>query len=115
MKKQDKIKLFQTEFHKWFDKFHLAGWELHFWQNKTDDDYKAKLQRNLNGRIAEVIISTCWLSQATKQDIEETAKHESIHLLLSRVMMKGFDRFGREKDLLEAEEELVMKLTDLLK
>ena len=114
MRLSDKISLFKKECNDWLVKFNLSSWEVFYWENEVDDKYKATCDRDSKKCILEFSISTKWIKEATSEDIKHTAKHEAIHALVSEVMCKAFDRFGRERDMLEAEERLVIKLNKLL-
>lgn len=48
------------------------------------------------------------------KDIKQSAKHEAIHLLISRLEKCGRARYVSDSEIYEAGEELVHKLEDLI-
>ena len=49
------------------------------------------------------------------KDIKRSAKHEALHLLVSRLELNGRFRFSTDNDIFECTEELVVKLEGLIK
>lgn len=111
------FKIFKDECQKWIDKFELNNWGIHFgWTDKKGAF--ASLGVSLNAHNATFFLCKDWndtiVSLSTK-NIKNSAKHEVIHLLLARLAVNGAERFVTSDEMIEAEEELVKKLENLLK
>ena len=110
------FEIFKKEFKKWQDKFGLNGWATYFVQEVLENkDTFAELRRDIENMTATACLNN-EISESNKQfkDINRTAKHEAIHLLVGRLADCGRYRFVNEDELNEAEEELVHKLEGLL-
>lgn len=111
------FELFKKEFLRWQNTFQLNDWKVDFVHEKSDGGERASIARDIYGRRATVFFNRDWdasIEPLTPQAIKETAKHEAIHLLLSRVILLGKQRFVDENSIYEAEEELIGKLINLL-
>ena len=72
---------------------------------------------NLVGRVATMFFTKDWndsVRRIAESEIAQTAKHEMLHLLLSRLSELAVSRYVTEDQITEAEEELVRKLEGLL-
>lgn len=105
------FELFQSEFKKWQDKFGLSGWQVFFKYEKLEDG-PAMISRDLTGMTATIRVNS-ELSDEHK-DIVKDAKHEAIHLLLSRFSCNAYSRHVSSDEIYESEEELVHKLEGLI-
>jgi len=109
------FEIFKRKCKKWQDKFELHNWELHFrWQEKNGD--RAGLSTSLDGYVSTALLTKEWdnWEKITEKDIEVVAKHEMIHLLLSRLEIVGRARYISEDEQREATEELVRKLENII-
>ena len=81
------MNLFRKEATKWAQFFGLLEWRIEFAYNE-DDDNRAKIHWDTEGKIALITISTTWLDgenevdPATQDKIRESAFHEVAELLL---------------------------------
>lgn len=106
---------FQLEFKKWQKLFGLTGYKVYF------------KYENLNNCFAEItvqqtdMVATVTLNKRLPakdkphKDITRTAKHEAIHLMLSKLENLGKSRYVQPEEIYEATEELVFKLEELIK
>lgn len=90
--------------------FGLNGYAVHF---EVGD---------LTGRFAEItieqddMVATAKLNSTTRgEQVVSSAKHEAIHLLLSRLESRALDRFTTGREIAESSEELVRKLERLIR
>jgi len=106
--------LFQSEFKKWQKLFGLTGYKVYFKYEPIDGKF-ADISINQDQMVATVRLNS-ELSDKDKpyQDIERTARHEAIHLLVARLEMNGRYRHVSSGEIDEASEELVNRLGDLI-
>lgn len=110
------FELFKSEFKKWQEKFGLSGWATYFTSEKLNEKCTfAELRRDIENMTATACLNN-EIAEDNQQfkDIERSAKHEAIHLLVGRLSDCGRYRFVNEDELNEAEEELVHKLEGLI-
>ena len=74
--------LFKHEFAKWIVSFGLNHYDIVFKHCKLNNEYAEITVRERETKIADVSLCT---SVVDRQEIIDTAKHEAIHLLLSRL------------------------------
>ena len=76
---------FKTEFLKWYKILNLQDYKI-FFEHKDDKDNYANIGIDQSGKIALVSYSTTTdKNDKTPPTPEENAKHEAIHLFLSRL------------------------------
>jgi len=110
------LNIFKKECKKWIDILKLDNWEVYYdWQDK--EGTFASIYTDLSGYVATIFLTRDWedLFDHIEEQIKRTAKHEVIHLLLSRLSDNARSRFIAEADLGESEEELVRKLEKIIK
>ncbi len=108
------FELFQKEFRKWQYKFGLTGFKVYFKYEELYDCF-ASIKVNLDDMVVTVRLNS-ELPDKSKpfKDIKYSAKHEALHLLLSRLELCGSARFVSSNEIYEAAEELVHKLEPLI-
>lgn len=102
--------LFKKEFTKWQKRFGCTGWKIYFETTNNDNEY-ASLEANLSGMVAIVKFN---VNPKYIKDWRDTAKHEALHLLLSRLEGNARARHVTGGEIYESCEELVYKLTNLI-
>ena len=105
---------FQKECRNLQKKWGLSGWELYFLHIKIDNCY-ARLSNDLDGRVVRIDFSTEWPEKKiTTKEIKAVARHEMIHLVISRVYCLGQKRFLMESEMDESCEEAVRILEKII-
>lgn len=115
---QKHFELFKSECRKWIDLLELNNFETCFSHRKIDSECYAECHSNASDYVATITLNTFWDGEIRKLNDEEiriTARHEAIHLLLSRLSGCGHDRDSSHNDIREAEEETVRKLLHFIK
>ena len=108
------FELFQSEFRKWQKLFGLMGYKVYF---KTEPLEKSFAEISVNP--ADLVV-TVWLNSNLPdkdkpfKDVKQSAKHETIHLLIARLEHNGRYRYVSEGEITEATEELVHRLEVLI-
>jgi hypothetical protein len=110
----EEFQTFQSEFTKWQNSFGLNGYKVYFKHEPSDDSFadisiaqdEMCATARLNSKLPEKDIPHA--------DVEASAKHEAIHLLLGRLEERGRDRYIRADEIYEATEELVRRLEHLI-
>ena len=109
---------FKKECEYWIKRFQLNGWKVEYVHAKLEDEVLGTLESNLDGYVALITFTTNIFDNGSdttlEENIRETAKHEVIHLLLSRLSLMGKTRFTESKGYISAEEELVRKLEKII-
>lgn len=107
-----------AEFQKWFKeyqkRFGLNGWQVYFEYKPLEDSFanitvSYRLQSataQLNNKLPD--------KDKPFKDIKRSAKHEALHLLLSRLEGNARHRYASEDEITESIEELVVKLEGLI-
>ena len=104
----------------WIDKFKLNNYNVYY-QHKALENCNGKIYTNALDHVSTIVLSTevCYdefYTGITKdQFIDHIAKHEVIHLMLSKLSWYAQTRYIQEENLDEAEEELVIRLEGLIK
>ncbi len=92
----------------------MTGYKIYFKYEPVDDGY-AEIYTNQSGMIATVILnSEVRQGDRVFKNIERSAKHEAMHLLLMRLQNGAYNRFARQADIDESVEEIVFKLEKLI-
>ena len=111
----DEFKLFKEEFKKWQDKFGLKGWAIYFEHTEIEEHRFAEIYNDIEDMAATVRLNNKLCKENEKfKDVEKSAKHEAIHLLLARLEACARYRYVNEDEITEACEELVHKLEELI-
>jgi hypothetical protein len=122
MKKNIKLtdkhfEIFKTEARFWINKFHLNNWKVYFNFEKLDVDAFALCSSDMLGKVATLSLNIDHSSLGLEDlitAVKAHAKHEVLHLLISRVTSCGKYRFVSQDMYEEAGEELVRKLENII-
>ncbi len=88
----------------------VPEYEVYFEQ--ADIDAIAQIDRNVKGCVAVVKLNTrIPLEDANAGWVEETAKHEAIHLFLNRLMYLAKSRWSAEGEI-DREEERITRILE---
>ena len=105
---------FKAEFLRLRDLFGLTQYRVTFYHVKMKDSYAA-LYTEEKSKIANVSLTTVIVNPKVDEGPEVHARHEAIHLLLSRLAWLGNCRFLTEDELDEEVEAIVTRLEKVLK
>ncbi len=106
--------VFKKEFTKWQNKFGLNGYSVYFKYEPLEHSF-AQISVDHSNMAARVSLN----SEVPKEhkefiDIKKTALHEAIHLLTGKLKSLAEQRYVSEDEVYSAEEELVVKLQNLI-
>ena len=108
------FELFQQEFKKWQQKFGLTGYRVYFKHEKIDGCF-AGIKINQGDMVVTVRLNKhLHADNKLFKDVKGSAKHEAIHLLVSRLEQDGHYRYCSKPEIYEATEELVNRLEGLI-
>jgi len=109
------FKCFEKEFLKWINVLGLKDWRVLFYHRPLEDSF-AVIHRDNVGKIANVYFSSEIPETAREGYIcpEHHAKHEAVHLLLSRLGYLAERRYINYSDISEEMERLVRILEKVL-
>ena len=113
---EKQFEFYKKECKKWIDRFELNNWKVWFIKSELEDAF-SQIHTKINGYGAKIILnSSLWNDDgiSVEQILAETAKHEIIHLLLSRFSDYAKSRDYTNDQLYEAEEEVVRKLENII-
>ena len=65
----------------WRQKFQMGNWDFGFHHEKLEKS-KAEYNTNGGGRLATIWLSTEWNQHPSKEEIDKTAFHEVVEILL---------------------------------
>jgi hypothetical protein len=114
MDKKEDFELFKKEFSRYQKEFGLEGYKVLFLHKPLKDE-NAHIYIDPQNMTSKVCFTTLKSKDPQDWNIKRLAKHEAIHLLLGRLSDYGLRRFVPQELLLEAEEEVVRKLLNLIK
>lgn len=113
-KKNKDFELFKKEFGKYRRLFGLMGYHIYY-DYKPLENVFANVVYEVDAMAATVTLNNNIPPNLQKyKDIKLSAKHEAIHLLLSKLSDYGHNRYISKRELNEAEEELATKLEGLI-
>ena len=100
---------------KWIVKFELNSWDVSYIHRPNKRDISS-VSINLGGYQANVNLSTTWdgILPLDEKNLDLTAKHEMIHLLMGRFAGYAKARYLSLSEMEEAEEELTNKLVNII-
>ena len=101
--------VFKHEFLKYQKLLGLNGWDVSF--SKKTLNSVAQICYVTNDCNAEVVLGATF---PRGTNIKKTAKHEAIHLLLARYDYLATARYVNPEELIQANEEITVKLTDII-
>ena len=114
---QKHFQIFQQECQKWINAWELNNWDI-FYKVDTDKGTVAGIVTDIDGYVATIFFTGDWnnnVRPCNEEEIRLSAKHEVVHLLLGRLSDQARERFINKAEITEAEEELVRKLTKIIK
>ncbi len=105
------FKIFKDECLRLQKEWGLTGWRIYFKHHKPEiRDAFATIRCNLENKVASIFLTKEWATEhrpLNEDELKKTAKHEMIHLVLDRLYILGINRFSREIEMKEANEEIV--------
>ena len=106
---------FKKAFLYWQKRLGLTQYRISFTNKYHPDDY-AEITIMQLGKCATVLLTTELTGPSADSILnpEDHAKHEAIHLLLSRLTWLGQSRYIEQNDLSEEEEAVVVRLENVL-
>jgi len=108
------FELFKKEVQKWIDILGLRDWEVHFTQSGFENDDRAGIHVNLNGRIARIGLNKNQTSDFNDLDIRKWAFHEVCELLLGPLSVNARSRYINEDELEQSEHYIIRTLENIL-
>lgn len=102
--------VFKSEFKKWQTRFGLNGYQL-FFRHESLGDCLADIDVDTKRMVATVRLDT---RKTPIADVKVSAKHEALHLLIGRLQECAWKRYTTQDEILEADEELVVRLQGLI-
>ena len=115
---KQQYKMFVKECRYWIDKLELNNWNYAF-EFKKLEDATAQTRLELTGLTVTIALCTdleTFDYEISSNDyIKQCAKHEVIHVLVGRLAENARARFLTNNDWYESVEELVTKLTKIIK
>ena len=108
------FELFQSEFKKWQKLLGLTNYKVYFKYEELEETF-ASISVNLKDMVATVCLNSILPDKdKAHKDIMGSARHEAIHLLLSKLEREASSRFTLEEDIYEEVEGIVHRLEELL-
>lgn len=104
--------LFKKVFKEWQARLGLQEWTISF-KKEEMDDAEACIDSDPESRTVLVTVNSKLFHVKDDSDIEETALHEVLHLLLADLSHAAVDRYTDRETLVRVEEALVNRLTKL--
>jgi hypothetical protein len=105
---------FQKYFKHYQKQFGLTGYKVYFKHEPLAGSF-AEVTLNQTDMVATVRLNSKLPSKDILfRNVRQSAKHEALHLMLSRLEARAVSRYISSDEICEAVEELVFKLEDLI-
>jgi len=105
---------FQKVFTKYQHEFGMTGYKVYFKHEPIEDAY-ASIYVNHDDHVATVRLDSSCLPEDNKlRNVEASAKHEAIHLLISKLEYLATSRYCREDEIYQEVESIAHKLESLI-
>ncbi len=110
------FELFKTECEEWIEKLGLFDWDLLIKHDKKKNGALANLWTDYAKKVATITLYEDWgdNDKPTDENIKKSARHEVLHLLLSRSRGLAQSRFITNDEIVEADEEIINRLLKIL-
>ena len=110
------FKVFKKECRKWIKHFGLTEWLINFKHEKLLNDDEAQCHSHYTAKWVYLNLSNELQDyDKSKEYIKTCALEEVLHLIIAPFSVLAGQRFSREKELLKAEHEIIMRLIHVLK
>ncbi len=108
------FEIFKREFTKYQKLLGLTGIQVYFAHKPLDGDSAQLLMRHSDCNATACLSSELSEGQEPFKDVKGWGKHEAIHLLLMRLQGEAEYRYATEEAILEAVEETVHRLENVI-
>jgi len=99
---------------KWLEAFRLADWEVHYDFSTAYIERLADCAPEADVKKALIVLYDTWCIDPTDKALDQTACHEVLHVLLAQLMQLASDRYTTEKQLADAEQDVIRALERVL-
>lgn len=107
-------KYFQERVKYWQKQLSCLDWSIHFENKPLDDEYARTNMHNEAG-VATIILATSFPKKdLTDYQLDKTALHEVLHLLLNDFSTEAKARYANEYDIDRAEHRVIRVFENLL-
>jgi len=107
-------RLFQKYISQWMTKFRLGEWDVTYLFRDDNFERLAECAPEPDVKQALIILFDHWQIEPSEEALEQTACHEVIHVLLSPLMRLAAERYTTEKQLADAEHDVIRALERVL-
>ena len=111
---QKHSKQFHRYVAKWLEKFRLADWEVHYKFCDNESSNMADCVSEVDIKKALVTLYREWDLEPDKNTLNQTALHEVCHILLAPLMELAIGRYVTEKQLFDAEHDVIRALERMI-
>jgi len=113
------FKIFHKHCEKWIKILGVEHWNIKIagiWDDE-DCDFQARTVFRNREMGATIWLGDEWnfCNKITDKDLDDTAKHEILHLLVAQLELVGMERWTSEEEVKEQAESLVNKLGKIIK
>lgn len=108
------LKTFNKCVHFYLTNFSLKDWEVEVEVGEDETTTRAECFTSLEDKYCKIKIDPRWDVEPTPVELNKTAFHEVMELLLSPLYSLAKDRFITEKQISEAGHSIIMRLQNLL-
>ncbi len=86
------FEIFKKEMLKWVNILGLTDWEWFFIHKSITEDAQASVRYNREGRLATVALEPYWYIPVKTRELQRTAFHETIEVLLADYVLVAASR-----------------------
>lgn len=77
---------FQASLERWQDELNLRDWRIKLIEKPAKKTVMAEVDIDLEARVAKVALSPGWKLEPTDNEIDQTALHELLHVMLKPLL-----------------------------
>lgn len=109
------FEIFEAAVRKWRERLRITGWQVYITHEDVDNAY-AQIHTDYPLRSATVTLSKNWdhILKLTAKNLEETARHEMVHLLTAPLRLLALTRCVSVDEIEGVEEALVCSIEALI-
>jgi hypothetical protein len=116
MTSHEDFEVFKERVQFWSKEFGLTEWCLYFYHERIEDRF-ATCAANYRGKVASFVLNMDWDEEYKPHDwteLDRTARHEVIHLLLAPLEILARERFTTEGEITAVVEGLVRRIEAIM-
>jgi hypothetical protein len=110
---QDEFRFFCKRCRYYMEVLGLRRWKVYYAFDSLEGE-RGSCTVDVSGGVATITLSRVWEHEPSKEAIDQTAKHEMLHLLFGRLRANAGTRFIGEAEVVESIHEIIRVFEKLI-